>query len=297
MSHTRIATLVFTLTALAGGVAAFWLTFRSVTVGVANVPPLEFPEQGFPHVAFETLLERFVTPGGRVRYQAWHDDPNAREALDRYLATLALYSPETTPTRFPDESDRLAYWLNAYNACVIKGVLTHWPIESVQDVKAPIEFKAGFGFFWRLRFVLGGREVNLYDLENKIIRKRFSDPRIHFVLNCASGGCPAIRPELPKGPALEIYLENATRDFLARPDAVAIDHDHRRITLSPIFEWYRDDFIQDLARRGIPRSQRSLVRWLQLATGPPESNLDRAKGYTVRFAPYDWSLNDEVRTP
>lgn len=269
----------------AAGLAAWFLVLRPVLVRVPDELPAGFPEEGFSHEAFEGLLARFVTPDGGVRYDAWHGDDWARRELDRYLAALARYSPENAAGRFPDEPARLAYWLNAYNACVIKGVLMHWPIGSVHDVQAPVEVKAGLGFFWRLEFVLGGRRLNLYSLENEVIRGRFTDPRIHFVLNCASGGCPVLRPELPEGPELEPYLAQATRDFLEAH--VTVDREARTVTVSPILDWYREDFLADLARRNVP--ERTVLRWLQVTAPGLVPDTD---GYQLRFSDYDWTVND-----
>ena len=159
-------------------------------------------------------------------------------------------------------------------------------------MRAALELKSGMGFFWRLRFVFGGREINLYDLENKVIRARFSDPRVHFVLNCASEGCPVLRPDLPTGAELEPYLEKAAQDFLGESGNVTIDHAAKTLTLSAIFQWYEEEFLADLARRGIPASQRSLRTWLLLfADGDRKAQLHRAADYKVRFASYDWELN------
>ena len=266
------------------GLLVWFLALKPVVIRVPKDLPRGFPQTGFDHGAFDQLLERFVTPDGAVRYQAWHEDAAALQQLDRYLAAVARYSPENASDRFPSEADRLAYWLNAYNACVIKAVLAHWPIGSVHDVRAPLELKAGLGFFWRLRFVFGGEEINLYDLEH--------DPRVHFVLNCASEGCPVLRPDLPTGAALEPYLEKAAQEFIHDPKNVAIDHAARTVTLSAIFQWYEEDFVADLARRGVPDLQRSLTAWLVLVTeGDLKAQLQRAADYEVRFASYDWDLN------
>jgi len=273
----------------------FWFLFlKPVVIRVADRLPESFPAAGFDHGEFEGLLERFVTPAGRVRYDDWSADAAALERLDGFLAALARYSPDNAPERFPNEADRLSYWLNAYNACALKGVLAHWPIGSVHDVRAPLELKAGLGFFWRLHFVLGGRVINLYQLEHEVIRARFQDPRIHFVLNCASGGCPALAPELPTGSELEQHLRQATRDFIGDSANVAVDHEARTLVLSAIFKWYEGDFLADLARHETGLSQRTLRSWLvQVAEGELQADLERAAEYRVVFADYDWQLNGE----
>ncbi len=171
-------------------------------------------------------------------------------------------------------------------------MVDRWPIDSVHDRRSFIEPKEGFDFFWRLRFVLGGRAMSLHELENEVIRDRFEDPRIHFVLNCASGGCPPLRPQLPRGEDLEPYLARSAREFLADPANVRVDHGGASVSLSPLFDWYRDDFLADLARRGVPPSERTLLNYIAMAGGPElAADMARATAYSLTFPDYDWSIN------
>ncbi|MFQ5843536.1 MAG: DUF547 domain-containing protein, partial [Planctomycetota bacterium] len=170
-------------------------------------------------------------------------------------------------------------------------VLLHGPLRSVTDVHAPIELKTGQGFFHRLGFVIGGRTYSLLQIENERIRDAFSDPRVHFVLNCASGSCPALQPELPRGAGLEAYLDAAAKRFVADPQNVAVDHASRRIRLSTLFEWYRDDFLNDLRRRGRPAGGGLVAYLIDDAPDELRRELERARDYEVEFLDYDWSIN------
>lgn len=208
------------------------------------------------------------------------------------MAALARYSPSSSPERFPQDSDRLAYWLYAYNACVIKGVLVNWPLKSVREVKAPLDLVAGLGFFGKLRFTLGGEVMSLHTLENGVIRKRFTDPRVHFVLNCASDGCPVLRPELPTDDALEPHLAKAAAEFVASPQNVQVDHETKRLRISQIFQWYEGDFLAELTRRGLPPEERTLAAYVRLVADPARrEELERAKDYATEFIQYDWGIN------
>ena len=252
--------------------------------------PQDFPQQGFSHRAFENLLQRFVV-NNRVNYDAWHADPQALAQLDSYLAAVAAFSPENTPERFPTKNDGKAYWLHIYNALVIKAVLTHWPLESVNEVKAPLEVIQGYGFFYQLNFIVGGKKYNLYDLEHEQVLKQWNDPRAHFVLNFASASCPAISPTLPTGESLEPYLKQATQKFLSDPHNLTIDHPAQKLHLSKIFKWYQSDFINDLRRRGVP-AQNGIVDYLiDAAPEPLKTNLHPAIPYTIEYVDYDWALN------
>jgi hypothetical protein len=273
------------------GLGLFWhYNTRATVVTVADELPEAFPKRGFSHEAFEELLHRYVRDG-RVDYAAWHADATARQRLDRYLAAVARYSPDNAPERFSDERDGLAYWMYAYNAFVIKAVLDRWPLESVTDVKAPVELVRGLGFFYTLEFVAGGERTTLYRLEHDKVLAKAEDPRVHFVLNCGSGGCPRMRPELPTGDALEAHLQQATVDFVGDPQHVHVDHAAKKVELSKIFEWYERDFLDELRRRGRPTGQGVIAYVAMVAPEPLAQELAQAKGYRIEFRAYDWSLN------
>ena len=258
--------------------------------------PKNFPQQGFSHQAFENLLQRFIV-NNKVNYAAWYADPQAIAQLDSYLAAVAAYSPDNAPLRFPTPNDGKAYWLHVYNALVIKAVLDHWPLDSVNDVKAPLEIVQGYGFFYRLGFIVGGQKYNLYDIEKDKILKQWSDPRAHFVLNCASSSCPVIRPSLPTGDALEAYLAMATQEFIHHPHNVNIDHATKQLHLSRIFKWYQSDFINDLHRRGLPSPNGIVDYLIDAAPDSLKASLQEAVTYKIDYMDYDWSLNKTTATP
>lgn len=269
----------------------------AVQVREVNAPlPADFPATGFSHGAFEELLRRFVR-NDRVDYAAWHADRRAMAQLESYLAAVAAYSPENAPERFPKRNDAKAYWLHIYNALVIKAVLDHWPLASVNNVKAPLEVVQGYGFFYRLGFVVGGKTTNLYDIEHDKVLKQSNDPRAHFVLNCASSSCPVIRPSLPTGDELEPFLVKATREFIANPRNVNIDHANRKLRLSQIFEWYPADFINDLRRRALPVNNGIVDYLIDAAAEPLKSELRQAAAYRIEYVDYDWAINDAAAAP
>lgn len=289
---TKMAIATWTLAILAILVAAFFWINRPRQVVIDAPLPAGFPDDGFSHGLFEMLLQEYVAPGGHVDYERWHSTRDSVAALDSYLSAVAKYSPENAADRFPDRDAELAYWMYGYNACVIKGVLDHWPLSSVTDVKAPIEAVTGMGFFFRLRFSFGGEYLSLLAVENDRIRKRYRDARIHFVLNCASASCPVARPELPTGEALQQLMTRAAREFINDPDNVAVDHEKRTVFLSTIFKWYEEDFVDDLRARGRPAGRGLIDYVASVATGQLQSDLERADGYSIEFREYDWRLND-----
>lgn len=272
-------------------VAGFFFVNRPQLITINAAVARDFPGNGFSHRAFETLLQTFVDAAGEVNYARWHADPNAIAELDSYLAAVSAYSPETTPARFATRNDELAYWLYAYNAYVIRSVLLNWPLDSVTDVKAPLEAVKGMGFFYRLRYEFGGRAYSLLSVENQKIRKQYQDPRIHFVLNCASESCPVIRPELPSGDALETLLADAASEFVADPVHVYIDHEGRSIFLSAIFKWYKDDYLNWLRANGRPTDNGVIDYVVSIADEDLQRKLAAAADYEVKFRDFDWTIN------
>ncbi len=284
--------------ALTTGIAAlvglaglfWWWNTRPTVLEVDAEPAADFPAAGFSHASFEALLARFV-PSGRVNYDTWHADRAARAELDRYLAAVARWSPDNAPERFQSDADRLAYWLSAYNAFVIAAVLDRWPIASVTAVKAPVEVVKALGFFYTLRFVAGGKRYSLYDIERNKVIKPARDPRVHFVLNCGSGGCPLLREKLPTGAALEPYLADAAREFVGDPRNVSVDRERRRIELSAIFQMYEDEFVAEVRRHGLPSGRGVVAYVMMVADSKLRAELEAAADYQIAFRPYDWSIN------
>lgn len=273
-------------------VGAFLFINRPVLLHITAGVPKDFPQNKFAHDVFEGLLKKYVNRQGQVDYERWHASQADLNLLDSYLAAVSVYSPETTPERFARQSDSLAYWLYAYNAYVIRSILEHWPLDSVTDVKAPIEAATGFGFFYRQKFIFGDIAYSLYSVENDIVRKSYKDPRVHFVLNCASASCPVLRPELPTGDDLERLLQESTLQFVSDERNVFVDHEQKRILVSTIFKWYEKDFLNELRRRSLSLD-RGVIGYI--ATVAPENlreDLEAARDFETKFIDYDWSINN-----
>lgn len=259
------------------------LGLRTVRVDAA---PLEQPRRGFDYAWWNAALERWVRDG-LVDYDAVRADEHD---LRRFVATLRTIGPRTTPDRFTTRPAQLAYYINAYNALALLGVVDNWPITSVQDVRGWLNPRAGFGFFYGLHFRLDGRDVNLYELENEVIRG-FLDARIHAAINCASKSCPRLASHAFEGPDLDQQLDDAMTNFCSLDQHVRIDTEERKILLSAIFDWYRPDFEEHARRLGRPATIVDFI--MAFATPDVAAALARARDqeYEVTFLPYDWTLN------
>jgi hypothetical protein len=259
------------------------LGLRSVR---ADARPMEQPPAGFDYGWWNAALGRWAREGG-VDYGAVRAD---EKELRRFVARLESTGPKTAPGRFTTKAERLAYYLNAYNALVLLGVVDNWPIESVQDVHGWLDPRAGFGFFYGLRFRLDGEAITLYELENEVIRG-FLDARIHAAINCASKSCPALTPHAFDGAGLDDQLDAVTSDFCSRGEHVQVDGAAREIRLSAIFEWYRVDFEEHARRLGRPATILDFI--IAFAAPDVAASLERARNadFEVIFRPYDWTLN------
>ena len=244
------------------------------------------------HADLDGFLQRHVDALGNVRYREAMDD---RADLVRYVALLAHVSPDSHPGWFPTEADRIAYWINAYNASVLNLVFHYYPIESVHDLRPPralFFLPRGAGFFVFRRVVLGGVKVNLYSLEHRVLRRRFDEPRIHFAINCASRSCPRLPQSAFRAEALEDQLQRETRRFLGELHNLRVDRSAGVMHLSSILDWYERDFTSWVASNR-PESAPTLKSYVALhifedGAGTP-TDCDECR---IEFVEYDWALND-----
>jgi hypothetical protein len=238
--------------------------------------------QGFDHSPWDRILKKYVTDEGRVDYGALRAN---RAELDACVAQIAARSPESHPQDFPTAASQLAYWMNAYNALTIRGVVDNWPTKSVRDLGFL------FGFFRRDDYTVGGRKVSLNHIEHDVIRKHFAEPRIHFALVCASLGCPKLRREAYTAERLEEQLEDGTRYFLNEPRNLQIDAARNRVTVSKIFDWYGGDFEKHMKARGADSGNLILAYVRLYASDANRRAIDALKNPGVSYADYSWEVN------
>jgi hypothetical protein len=228
----------------------------------------------FSHEDWTAVLQAYVDERGLVDYEGLSRD---RKTFDRYVAAVERSGPRTTPEAFPTTEDELAFWLNAYNALVFRGVLDRGPEkESVWGA-----LSSGYGFFVRMKVTVDGWRTNLRELENEGIREAFGDPRVHAALNCASLGCPRLPREAFLGEDLDRRLDEAMREFVNTPTNVALDAESGTVVLSKIFDWFREDFVD-------ATGETDLIDYVNRYRAP---GARIPADYEVRFSKYDKRLN------
>ena len=149
------------------------------------------------HDSWDNLLKQHVDEAGWVDYAGFEND---RAALNKYLDVLQQATPTDNWTR----EERLAYYINVYNAYTVELILRNYPVKSIKDIKTP----------WKQQLVrIGDKNLSLNDVEHEILRK-MDEPRIHFAINCASVSCPRLLDEAFTAEKLEGQLDRLTREFL-----------------------------------------------------------------------------------
>jgi hypothetical protein len=188
------------------------------------------------HTPFARFLERYLlTFSDGVNRLAYAEvTAEDRRLLDGYVESLAA-----TPISTFARPEQMAYWINLYNALTLQVVLDHYPTASIRDIDiSPGLFSDGP---WGKKLVaIEGERVALDDIEHQILRPIWRDPRIHYAVNCASIGCPNLRPEPYQPAELDRQLDQAAIDFINHPRGVSLDGD--RLQVSSIYDWFQADF-------------------------------------------------------
>ena len=234
--------------------------------------------QPFDHSAFDALLRAHVRDG-MVDYDAFRKTPS----FAGYLATLASADPFRLGAQ-----ERLAYWINVYNAYTIELVSVHGERDSIRNINKSLGL--AFPGPWRVPLVrAGGHTYHLDNVEHDIIRKQFKEPRIHFALVCAAMGCPPLRNEAYTGGRLDAQLQDQAITFLLNSaDKNRVDAAAGVVYASPIYaSWYREDFGSTDAAIG-----RYLAGFHPLG---PEKTLLLSGRFRFVQTEYDWTLNSQEK--
>ena len=229
------------------------------------------------HSAWTAFLARYVRPHpdgvNRVAYGAVTAED--RTALTHYLERL---SETCVPClRRPEQ---LALWINLYNALTLDLVLAHYPVDSIRDIRPSF---LSFGPWGKPLARVEGVDVTLDDIEHRILRPLWKDPRIHYAVNCASISCPNLIPEAFTAENTEALLDAAARAYVNHPRGVRIDGED--LVVSSIYDWFEVDF---------GGSEEEVIRHLRRYSEPPlGARLRRFD--SIDADEYDWALNDAGR--
>jgi len=220
----------------------------------------KYPAQDDLHRSWDRLLKKHVNAKGLVDYNGFFTD---KALLEEYLQQMASNGPKDSWSK----AQKMAYYINSYNAYTIKLILDNYPLKSIKDINSP----------WGKAFIpLNGKSISLDHLENRILRK-MDDPRIHFAINCASYSCPPLLNEAYTASRLEEQLDRATSRFI---NGTFNRLGGEELTISPIFKWYRRDFKVD----GQVDVAGYINQFAKIKVDP---------GAKIRYMDYNWDLNEQ----
>jgi len=227
------------------------------------------------HGPWDRILATYIAPdtSGVNRFDYAGVSASDRAALDGYIAGLAAL-----PVSRYARTEQLAYWINLYNALTVQVVLAHYPVDSIRDIDISPGLFAD-GPWDKALLTIEGQPVTLNDIEHRILRPIWHDPRIHYALNCASVGCPDLQRRAFTAEGTEALLEAAARGYVNSPRGARFKKD--KLIVSSIYVWFSEDFGGDDA--GVIAH---LKRYAESALAARLAGIERLGGHA-----YDWTLN------
>lgn len=243
------------------------------------------------HKPFDEILDLYVRDG-LVYYLALR---NERTRFDRYVEALGTVAADSI-AGWPRER-QLAYWINAYNAFVLRTVIDNYPIRGRSADYPPNSIRQIPGAFERRQFRAGGRLLTLDAIEKDVIGA-FGEPRALLALGRGALGSPRLKSEAFTADRLEAQLHTMTSELVTRRELVFVDIPNERLSVNPIFSWREDIFTKSLANQApaiyASRSplERSVIALIDPLLVPTETEYLRKNTFRMTFSDFDWKLND-----
>jgi hypothetical protein len=231
------------------------------------------------HHAWGAFLARYLRIGADGVHRVAYSRVTAadRAALDAYIDELA-----SLPISSYDRAEQLAYWINLYNALVVRVILEHYPISSIRDISS--SSTPGSTGPWDEKLVtIEGAPISLSDIQNRILRPIWRDPRVLYALSCGAVSCPNLQPEPYQADRLEHQLSKAAMAYVNDPRCIQIDGD--RLGVSSLYRWYAADF---------GGSDTAIINHL-MAYAEPKLAMTLERFERISDDGFDWRLNDAMR--
>ena len=210
----------------------FYIFFLLVSLSSCAIGKVKSDSEPISHEIWDGLLKKHVSSDGKVDYRGFIEDSLV---FNNYIKLLKENHPND---QHWTDNEQLAYWINAYNAFTVQVVIRHYPKPSIKDIKKGIPF---VNTVWDIKFIQIEEETyDLNNLEHGIIRSQFTEPRIHFAVNCASISCPNLRNSAYTAEKLDEQLEEQARKFINDPSKNKLTATDPK--LSKIFFWFSSDF-------------------------------------------------------
>ncbi|GBF82244.1 DUF547 domain-containing protein [Aphanothece sacrum] len=237
----------------------------------------------FNYNNYAIILKTYVNNQGLINYRRLQSNRHLLDQFNQSIGEVSLSNYESW-----NESEKLAFLINAYNAFTLQSIIDQTPIKSsIRDIPG----------VWKLRkFKIAGQEKTLDNIEHDTIRKEFNEPRIHVALVCAAKSCPILHNEPYTSEKLDQQLHNQVEKFIKSSQGFRIDKEQGKVYLSSIFEWYGDDWKANYAaKEGFTGSEteRAVLNFLSNYLPIDNQVYLRQGNYRIDYLNYDWSLNKQ----
>ena len=220
------------------------------------------------HKTWNVLLQAHVKDG-MVDYKGLVKEKGKLHAYCDLLSS-------TPPTDTWSKNAEFAFWINTYNGFTVQLIVDNYPVKSIKDLDPSLSVPLLHTVWTGTKFKIGDTEYSLDDVENKVLRRKFEEPRIHFAINCASMSCPPLRNEAFTGERVQEQLDDQARNFINNPRYNKITKDQAE--LSKIFSWFSGDF----------KKHGTLIEFInQYSKVKLDAEAD------LSYMDYDWSLNEQ----
>jgi hypothetical protein len=237
---------------------------------------------------WQALTSKHVK-NGLVDYRAVARD----STLKRYVAALGTATAADIGKWTREQ--RLAYWINAYNAFTVQAIVDHYPLKR-RGLKGRLypsnSIRQIPGVWNKLTFKAGGRQITLHNIEHEVLRKKFNEPRIHFAIVCASIGCPLLANHAYTADKLEAQLDAAETGFVRDTDKIRVDVGAKTIHVSKIFDWFEEDFPGTAASKRYG-DQSGAVSVLLKHLPKDQVSAVKQSTFSIKWLDYDWTLNEQ----
>ncbi|MEJ2717118.1 MAG: DUF547 domain-containing protein [Deltaproteobacteria bacterium] len=248
----------------------------------------------FSYADYAAALRNYVDDHGLVNYGKLKAN---RKKLDAFAASIATLDPKVFDTW--SEKEKLAFWINAYNALTLLAIIDNYPIQSsfFRSLRFPKNSIRQIAGVWdELEFPVMGRKLTLDKIEHDILRPKFNEPRIHMAIVCAALGCPILRNEPYVASKIDSQLNDQAARFMKNPRKFRIDRKDKRVYFSPIFKWFGDDFVPAYGTNkqfhGFGQTDRAVLNFVSGYVSPKDRQYLEKGGFSIEYLPYDWSLNE-----
>lgn len=286
LSGERLRLSLFTILAVL-------ILMLSVSPTISAVEPQDTFDHD--HFLFTEVLSKHVT-NGLVAYRVLKED---QAGLNEYLQELADIDPDAYKNW--TRQQQLALWINAYNAYTIKAILYHYPIEhswladplgrfpdnSIRQIK---------GVWDVMTWTVMGKAYTLNHMEHEIMRRELADPRIHFVLVCASKGCPHLENKAFEASDLDERLDQAGINYIYDSRKLRIDRKNKVVRLPQIFKWFEEDFEEGTQYKQLfkdhPSKEAGILSWVYRYANKEDRGFLKNNTFQIVYLYYDWALNE-----